>query len=106
MKLHLVVSPEAWSDVDDIAAFIGKDSPGSAVRFFDAAWASFEMLTEYPRVGPVVEDVEPEWEGLRKWAIHGFLSYLIFYRITDDRLEIARVLHGAMNLDRFFRGHG
>lgn len=51
MKLQLVVSPEAWSDVDDIAAFIGKDSPGSAERFFEAAWASFEMLTEYPRVG-------------------------------------------------------
>ncbi len=57
MMLQLYVSPEAWRDVDEIAAYIRKDSPDSAVRFFDACWATFEKLCENPTIGPLVEDV-------------------------------------------------
>ena len=103
MKLQLYVSPEAWRDVDDIASYIQTHSPGSAVRFFDTCWATFEKLCENPQIGPVVEDVDPQWEGLRKWALHRFLNYLIYYRVREDRIEIVHVYHGAQDPGRFFQ---
>lgn len=103
MKLDLIVSPQAWEDVDEVAAYIEKGSPSSAIRFFDACWETFEQLSEHPGIGPEVEDIDQEWHGLRKWAIHGFLNYIVFYRISQDRLEIVHVHHGAQDPQRFFR---
>ncbi|WP_353682281.1 type II toxin-antitoxin system RelE/ParE family toxin [Mesorhizobium sp.] len=37
--------------------------------------------------------------GVRR-RVHG--SYLIFYRITTDAVEILHVLHGAMDFDAIF----
>jgi plasmid stabilization system protein ParE len=34
--------------------------------------------------------------------VKGFENYLIFYRVIRDRVEIARVMHGARDLERSF----
>jgi plasmid stabilization system protein ParE len=38
--------------------------------------------------------------GLRSVLVH---PYLIFYRLTDTRVEVARVIHGRRNFAAIFR---
>jgi toxin ParE1/3/4 len=33
------------------------------------------------------------------WLVKGFEKYLIFYRTTDELVEIVRVLHAARDID-------
>lgn len=40
--------------------------------------------------------------GIRSRAITGFRRYLVFYHMRGDSVVILRVLHGMMDLPRFF----
>jgi toxin ParE1/3/4 len=40
--------------------------------------------------------------GLRSWRMRGFESWLVFYRVTEEAVEIVRVLHGARDLEAAF----
>lgn len=39
---------------------------------------------------------------MRVWSVRDFPKHLIFYRATDDRIEILRVLHGARDAAAIF----
>jgi toxin ParE1/3/4 len=56
-----------------------------------------------PGMGALREFSNPRYTGLRSWPITGFERILIFYRPTADGIEVLRILHGARNLERFFR---
>jgi toxin ParE1/3/4 len=71
-----------------------------ASRFFEAAYRAFNQLLEMPRIGAPHAHLSPRLEGLRRWAVPGFRSYLIFYRETEQGIEVLRVLHGARDLDK------
>ncbi len=47
---------------------------------------------ERPLLGRTREEVMPSLRSLR---VH---PYAIFYRVTDDKVEIARILHERRNL--------
>jgi len=40
--------------------------------------------------------------GLRAWPIDGFRNHLVFYRPTDEGVDIVRVLHGARDIEALF----
>ena len=101
MSLGLDIRPAANVDVDDIARYIRSGSVDASFRFYDVAYKTFRMLAEEPGMGPAVR--ASGLRGLRKWAIHGFLNYIVFYRVHADHLEIVRVLHGARNVYRILR---
>lgn len=42
-------------------------------------------------------------QGIRRWKVKGFPNFLIFYRSTDEGVEIIRILHGARDLDAIFQ---
>lgn len=103
MSRLLNIRPAALVDVDDIARYIRNGSPSAAIRFFDAARSTFRDLVETPGMGPAISSRSPKLKGLRKWAIHGFLNYVVYYRVHVDSLEIVRVLHGRRNVYRILR---
>lgn len=39
---------------------------------------------------------------LRQWPVSGFEEFLIFYRVTSDRVDIHRILHGKRDLEAIF----
>jgi len=41
-------------------------------------------------------------EGLRRFPVHGFESYLIFYLPHPEGMDVIRVLHGARDIDNLF----
>lgn len=51
-----------------------------------------------PRLGRTCEFGNPRLSGLRWLQVRGFDNYLVFYRTTNDEVEIIRVLHGLRDI--------
>ncbi len=54
----------------------------------------FRSLAQFPTLGRSCDDIRP---GYRKYA-EG--AHVIFYREVDGGIEIVRILHGRLDLDR------
>ncbi|WP_315874937.1 type II toxin-antitoxin system RelE/ParE family toxin [Chamaesiphon minutus] len=42
---------------------------------------------------------KPEVVQVRQYPVKGFPNYLILYQLTEDTIDIIRVLHGARNIE-------
>ncbi len=104
MSAGLVVSHTALSDVTQAMDFIARDSFDHALRFHEAVCHTFQNLTDSPLAGAIVEGVPLRLRGLRKWPVHGFVHYAVYYLPTSDSIDVVRVLHGARNVQRILRG--
>jgi len=98
--LRLIIKPRATEDLGEQFDYYAEQaSLETAIRFLDAAQASFEDLLRMPGSGVRRETENPALQGLRQWRVRGFEAILIFYQVTEEALFIARVLHGARDLD-------
>ncbi len=84
-------------DLLEIWAFITEDSFGAADRFLDLLDKKCKALAGAPDIGRSRTDLTP---GLRSFPVK---RYVIFYRPTADRIEIARVLSSFRDVKRAFR---
>jgi toxin ParE1/3/4 len=101
MTPGFTVLPAADRDLDEQAAYLAKElSLETALRFYDAAAATFEQIARMPSMGERWDSTKPRLAELRVWRIQGFESHLIFYRPASDGVEIVRLLHGARDIDR------
>jgi toxin ParE1/3/4 len=98
MSQKIVRRDFALSDLNDIADYIQKDSPESAIRFFIAAEKTFAMLAESPEMGTVCQFRSPRFSNFRLWTIKGFRHYIIVYRPLEQGVEIVRILHGSRDI--------
>src|SRR5438046_1229810 len=96
--------PEAKRDLIAAAAYFGEQA-GMRVsgRFLKAAEAAFETLAFMPRMGVVRDYGNPDFAGMRMWPVPRFRKYLIFYLVTEEEIEIVRVLHGSQNIEGIFK---
>lgn len=87
---------------------IARDSLDAALRFIDAAQATFELLARTPELGELCRFRSPRAAGVRVWRIKGFERYLVFYRPTEAGIRVVRVLHAARDWEVLFSGecHG
>jgi toxin ParE1/3/4 len=102
MSLRVLKHRAAMRDLAEHFDHIALDSEAAAMHFFVAAEASFRDLAQNSMMGVACEFLGQRGKGLRRWRVKGFENYLIFYRPFSNRIEIARVLHGARNLKRIF----
>jgi toxin ParE1/3/4 len=101
MTPQYTVLPSADRDLDGQAGYLLQEaSLETALRFYDAAAATFEKLARMPGMGERHESPHPRLAGLRVWRIEGFPNHLIFYRPIEGGIEVVRVLHGARDIDR------
>src|SRR5262245_238305 len=98
MRRILVKKPAAERDLDQIAAYLGEESPQLAIRFLRAAEKAFQQLARMPEMGSAWE--AEHWPDLRVWPISRFATYLIFYQPLENGIDVIRVLHGAQDLER------
>jgi toxin ParE1/3/4 len=95
---RIIRAPAAETDAVEIWAYIAADNPSAADRLLDRFDRIFQKLATQPLLGRAVEQIAP---NLRFIPIG---SYLVFYRVTEDGVEIARILHGARDITaEFFR---
>lgn len=74
--------------MDDLWTYIAEESVAAADRVQSDILAATRRLLEFPLMGVARYDLA---DDLRVVASG---SYLIFYRPSEDLIEIARVLHG------------
>lgn len=92
----LIVAAEAQFDLDSIAEFIARDSLAAAEQFIDRLNQTFERLRQAPGVG------SPRNELMRDLRGRAFGSYIIYYRMHAESLEILRVVHSARDQTKIF----
>src|SRR5688572_22672027 len=102
MSARLLIRPQVYWDLDEIAAHIQKDNPHAAIRFIESAEATFQSLVEMPGMGGRYCVRNPRLQSLRCFPVKGFSNHLVFYQ-ADDPIEIIRVLHGARNVAAILR---
>jgi toxin ParE1/3/4 len=90
------LAPRADNDLDEIWSYIAQDNPSAADRFIDSLGEKFAMLAAHPHAGRPSDALRP---GLRRLS---FGNYAIFYRIESNCVEIARILHGARDIEEIF----
>lgn len=90
------VLPHASRDLDAIADHIVGDNPVRAISFVDELWARFRQIAERPLSFPARPDFGP---GVRS-ALYG--NYVIIFLIENEEVVIARVVHGARDIESLF----
>ncbi len=92
--MKVVITNAAKADLVSIAEFISQNNPQRAVSFVDELLDRCVLLGDTPRAYALLHRYKHY--GVRR-CIHG--DYLIFYRISEDFLEIIHILHGARNYE-------
>jgi toxin ParE1/3/4 len=91
----VIINPEAEEDFDRIGDTIAEHNPPRAITFIAELRRRCEALAHTPRRFPLIPRYEKK--GVRR-VVHG--NYLIFYRIDAQKIDVLRILHGAMNYEK------
>lgn len=89
----LVLSPRARSDLEDIWLIVAQGSgPVAADRWLDRVHDRCRGLLTDPLSGRDRSELVPEIRSVvvRPWVV--------FYRVSEARVEVVRVLHGRRDL--------
>lgn len=87
--------PSAVADVDSIWAYVSERNPPAADRLVERFTAATARLEDYPHSGRQHDELGPIARGITVG------SYTVLYRVTDEWVEIVRVVHGAQDLRTF-----
>ncbi|MER3434141.1 MAG: type II toxin-antitoxin system mRNA interferase toxin, RelE/StbE family [Leptolyngbya sp. ERB_1_1] len=89
MAYQVVWSSRAIEDVDAIAEFIARDSPAYASTVVSKIIEATRTLENFPLSGRTVPEFADE--SLREKIVY---SYRILYRVEDQQVTVATVIHG------------
>ena len=93
---QLRVSPEAREDLDEIWLYIAQDNPEAADKYIHTIVSRFPKLAGMPLMGRERPELSP---GLRSFVVG---HHVIFYRLFDGGIEVARALDGVRDLPPLF----
>jgi toxin ParE1/3/4 len=90
---------DAERDLDSIWDFIAADNPLAANGLIRKIFSTCDLLASVPGMG----EARPELgQGLRSFSVG---NYVIYFRSQENGIGVARVLHGAQDVDvALFRG--
>jgi addiction module RelE/StbE family toxin len=90
-------SPEAVEDIEEIAAYIRKDSPLYAQQVVEELIKASQRLTQFPLRGRKV----PELAATHRECF--VYSYRLIYRVEEASVLIVAVIHGKRLLENIER---
>jgi toxin ParE1/3/4 len=94
MAYSVVWSPNALDDVDEIAAYIARDSPTYAAAVVEKILDITRNLQKFPFLGRIVP--ESNEESIRERFVY---SYRLIYQVQQDTITIIAVVHGKRLLE-------
>jgi plasmid stabilization system protein ParE len=94
MAYRVAWSPRAVEDLESIAKYISTDSAAYAAAVVKSILNTARNLSHFPRSGRVVPEIADE--SIREWFAY---SYRIIYRIDEEGITIAAIVHGRRLLD-------
>ena len=86
----------ARRDLEDIWDYIAEDNPSAADSFIAMLIEKCQLLAREPEIGRDRPEIKA---GLKSLPVE---RYVIFYRIIDRMVEIARVLSGYRDITKLF----
>jgi toxin ParE1/3/4 len=89
MDYQVVWSPEAVADVEAIASYIARDSAAYGQAVVEKILETARQVREFPFLGRMVPELAQE--TIRERFVY---SYRLIYRIRNDTITIAAVIHG------------
>ena len=95
---QLVIAPAAKNDLKDIYKYgLRHWGQAQSESYLSNLKTQFWLLTEQPLVGTERSDLLPDTRSLP------IESHTLFYRVTANRVEIIRVLHGRQDPHRHLK---
>lgn len=96
MHKKIVLSEAAYYDIDSMFTYVSQDSKQTAEKLRLRIYEGIKKLPNFPEMGPVIpeEDAPGAQRGYRRIVVN---PYIVVYRVLEDRIVIARVLHGRQN---------
>ena len=89
-RRDVIITQVALDDLTEIAAYVALDSRTRADRLIDELERKSLELGERPLIWPLLAD--PRNIAFRR-RLH--VGYLIVYLVSDDQVEIIRIIHSA-----------
>jgi len=96
MAHRLAWSPEAIEDIEAIASYIERDSLWYARAVVAKIVETAEAILNHPELGRIVPEIDDR--SIRERLVY---SYRIIYRIEQERILVATVVHGSRLLEPF-----
>lgn len=93
---EFAVAPLAGVDIDEAWDYIAKHNARAGKVWVETLYEKFLFLAEQPLAGEACPQIR---EDLRRFVAG---KYVIYYRVRESGIEIARVLHGARDVDTAF----
>ena len=90
------LSALAESDLTDIWVYRANSGEEHADALIEKLVEQFVLLATFQEIGRIRPELGKE---LRSFAIE---RYVVFYRVIDSGIEIARVLHGSRDIAQVF----
>ena len=90
MSLELTVSPSAEADILDAFSWYEERQSGLGRRFIGELDLAFTRILSDPRL------YQEDLPMIRRCVLHVF-PYLVFYTLSDDRVEILAVIHASQD---------
>ena len=87
----------AEEDMSSIFLYITQDSTKNAIMILDKLEKAIEQLAQFPLSGSECRDDILRAKGYRKVVVE---KLLILYTVTEDTVNVMRVVHGASKYDK------
>lgn len=91
--MRIIWSPLAVDRASEIAGYIARDKPSSAMKWIDAVFSKVDQLKSSPEIGRIVPEID---DSQFRELIYG--NYRIIYRIEKRRVSILTIRHGKQVL--------
>ena len=88
--------PIAEKDLTEIIEYVQFDSPQSALNLLDEIDNMISKLEDFPYIGKMPKDPRLQYLNYRILIVS---SYLVFYVVKDNIVEIRRIIHGKIKYD-------
>lgn len=94
----VALSSRAQADIVDRIAYLATFSAAASDKFAAALKSALHRLESSPRIGFAFPTRRRRLKGIRVMVVPKFRNYCIFYRESNDTIEVMRVLHGARDI--------
>lgn len=101
MSKPVVQRPRADLDIDEIFAYLRRDSSDAAQRFLQGIEQCYELLSAHPKIGSTLhaEFCLDLPHPLRFHPLKDFPRILVYYMDRPDTVEVIRVWDAARGLE-------
>ncbi len=91
-----LIAPDAAKDLDEISEYYAAHNIEAGEKLIGEFEAKCKYLVSFPKIGKSYRILRVDLRGI------SFSGYIIFYRVTENVVEILRVVSGSRDLEALF----